>query len=438
MPFDRDQALVGADDVARARPSRAAAGRRRRAGAAAGAARAPRACGGRRGRRRGRRAGGRSRQAGAGVAAAAGRPSGRGRRRSPGRGRRGSGGRARPSAASRSTSGGSPSQSRTATKACSLPTIGPRTQTPWSDGVEEDVDEAPGPRSGRRPSRARSRSCGAGQRPLVGERLRDRLDPPLGLGLPHPGLPQPRPAGGPERRRRQRLQQRIVLAADQVQRAAVDPGDDQPPLGERPVDVRRRRAPSLRARTASRAPRGSCPWIASSRSATATGSRAGRVAAPERSSRARSRPIDPERTSTLFVEGVHRLPRRLSLCRRAGSRPRQKLGRRLARDIVRRDRDRARVLPRRGQLGGRGGVDREDDAALVDRVDLGRVDEFVAAGSVRRGVEDDAVEEVGLGGVEHLDDGAELHLVAGEDGDAAFQRPGKRPWSRDRPSSTRA
>lgn len=38
--------------------------------------------------------------------------------------------------------------------------------------------------------------------------------------------------------------------------------------------------PTLRARTASRAPRASCPWIASNRSATATGSRAGRVANP--------------------------------------------------------------------------------------------------------------------------------------------------------------
>src|SRR6201996_2463931 len=93
---------------------------------------------------------------------------------------------------------------------------------------------------------------------------------------------------------------------------------------------------------------------------------------------------------------------------------------RLPRHIIRRDRDRARILSRRGELRRGGGIEREDHATLVDALDLGRVDELVAAGAVLRDVEDDAVEEVGLGGVEHLDDRADLHLVGGVDGDAFF------------------
>jgi len=77
------------------------------------------------------------------------------------------------------------------------------------------------------------------QRPLLGERPPDRLQGTLGFRLAHTLLAQSAFAGGEQRRRGQPLQQRIVLAADQVQRAAVEPADDQLPLGQRPLDVGR-------------------------------------------------------------------------------------------------------------------------------------------------------------------------------------------------------
>ena len=69
----------------------------------------------------------------------------------------------------------------------------------------------------------------------------------------------------------------------------------------------------------------------------------------------------------------------------------------------------------------RGRVEREHDAALVDLVDLGGVDEAVPAGQ-RAGVEDDPVEDVLVGLGQHVLDLAESLPVAGVDGQAARER----------------
>ena len=76
------------------------------------------------------------------------------------------------------------------------------------------------------------------QRPLLGQRPLDCPHRTLGLGLADALLAQPPHARGEQRRRGQRLQPRVVLAAHQVQRAAVEPGDDQRALlAQRPLDV---------------------------------------------------------------------------------------------------------------------------------------------------------------------------------------------------------
>src|SRR6476659_322646 len=81
----------------------------------------------------------------------------------------------------------------------------------------------------------------------------------------------------------------------------------------------------------------------------------------------------------------------------------------------------ARSLPAwLGQALRLGGVDREDDPPLVDRLHLGRVDEAVAAGP-DGGVEDDAVEDVALAVAADADDAAEPLAVAGVDGSPPLQ-----------------
>ena len=69
-------------------------------------------------------------------------------------------------------------------------------------------------------------------------RALDGTDRPLGLARGHAELGQP-PHRGPEvRRRRKRVEPRVVLASHEMQRAAVQPGHDQRALGgQRPVDV---------------------------------------------------------------------------------------------------------------------------------------------------------------------------------------------------------
>ena len=79
-----------------------------------------------------------------------------------------------------------------------------------------------------------------GERSLAGERALDRLDPALDVPRRNTLLGQPALAARPKRRRGDRLNDRIVLAADQVERAAVEPCDDERPvLGERTVDIGR-------------------------------------------------------------------------------------------------------------------------------------------------------------------------------------------------------
>jgi hypothetical protein len=78
----------------------------------------------------------------------------------------------------------------------------------------------------------------ASERPIVGQRPLDHRDPALRRARIDPLLSQPPGAGGEELRRRQRLQPRIVLAGDQVQRAAAQPSNDERAIrGQAPVDV---------------------------------------------------------------------------------------------------------------------------------------------------------------------------------------------------------
>ncbi len=77
----------------------------------------------------------------------------------------------------------------------------------------------------------------AGARTAVGEQSVDDLHPALGLRRRDALLLEPAPVRGRELRKRQRLQPTEVGPVDEMQRAAVEPGDDQGALVEQPVDV---------------------------------------------------------------------------------------------------------------------------------------------------------------------------------------------------------
>jgi hypothetical protein len=68
---------------------------------------------------------------------------------------------------------------------------------------------------------------GAVERTVGGQRPLDRLHRPLGRRLGDALLAQPPRATGEQGRRGQRVQQRVVLGPDQMQGAAVEPGDQQ-------------------------------------------------------------------------------------------------------------------------------------------------------------------------------------------------------------------
>jgi hypothetical protein len=87
---------------------------------------------------------------------------------------------------------------------------------------------------------AKLRSC---LRALRRHRLRDQGDPALGLRDAHAFLPETPLVPGGQLRRRQGVEPPVVLRGDEVERAAVQPRDDQRPLGaERAVDVGRKQA----------------------------------------------------------------------------------------------------------------------------------------------------------------------------------------------------
>jgi hypothetical protein len=65
------------------------------------------------------------------------------------------------------------------------------------------------------------------RRPLAGQRALDDRHAALGVGRTHALLRQAPRVGGEQRRRRHRVQPAVVLAAHQVQRAPVQPGDEQ-------------------------------------------------------------------------------------------------------------------------------------------------------------------------------------------------------------------
>ena len=74
----------------------------------------------------------------------------------------------------------------------------------------------------------------------------------------HTLLLEPSAIAGCQLRGREWVQQPVVLTVDEVQRAAVQPGDEQPPGGQRVVDLGRG-TPTERLRTARRAPRDPAP-----------------------------------------------------------------------------------------------------------------------------------------------------------------------------------
>jgi hypothetical protein len=85
------------------------------------------------------------------------------------------------------------------------------------------------------------------QWPLLGQRPRDRGDTAVGRARGHAQLGQPPGVAGEELRRRQRVEPPVVLPTDEVQRAAVQPADDDRPLvGQRAVEVRDRQPAGAR------------------------------------------------------------------------------------------------------------------------------------------------------------------------------------------------
>ncbi len=78
----------------------------------------------------------------------------------------------------------------------------------------------------------------AGERAVGGQRCLDHRHGPLGVSRPDLFLGQPAGAARAQLRGGERVQPPVVLGADQVQRAPVQPGDDQGPVrGQRAVDV---------------------------------------------------------------------------------------------------------------------------------------------------------------------------------------------------------
>jgi hypothetical protein len=111
-----------------------------------------------------------------------------------------------------------------------------------------------GPHPGRRDPLA---ELVARERTVLGKRPLDGADPAFGVLGAHALLAKPAHVPGELGRRREREQPRVVLAADQVERAAVQPGDQERALlGERAVDVRGGEALAARAY---RQP--GAPWI---------------------------------------------------------------------------------------------------------------------------------------------------------------------------------
>jgi hypothetical protein len=84
---------------------------------------------------------------------------------------------------------------------------------------------------------------GARERPVGRERPLDRLDAALGRALADALLAQPARAAGELARRREGMEPGVVLGADEMEGAAVQPVDDERAVVvERAVDVGRRQA----------------------------------------------------------------------------------------------------------------------------------------------------------------------------------------------------
>ena len=77
----------------------------------------------------------------------------------------------------------------------------------------------------------------ARERPFRGERALDDLDPALGRIGRDAFLGEAPRAAGEKLRRRQGVEPRVVLGADEVKRAAVEPADDERAVVECAVDV---------------------------------------------------------------------------------------------------------------------------------------------------------------------------------------------------------
>ena len=95
----------------------------------------------------------------------------------------------------------------------------------------------PVPRSGRPPRRVGGGVARGVSGPSSVQRGGDHFDAAVGLCLAHAFLGEAGPVPGVELRRRERVEPPVVVGAHEVQRAAVQPGDDEGTVSQRVVDV---------------------------------------------------------------------------------------------------------------------------------------------------------------------------------------------------------
>ena len=256
--------------------------------------------------------GARSRSARRGCRAGGGLPSGPGRGRPPAHVRRGSAAPARPARRrGRRPAAGRASHARAHSSAGARPSghaRSGRAATPGRGGGRTHT-----PVVGTRPAVNRSRSSADVSGPSSVSDFSISCTPRSAAAALTPDCRSRVSLLVRCKRRRQRVQPGVVLAAHEMQRAAVEPRDHEGAVVGRARGRRRPpQSPSVRARIASRKPRGSWPWIASRRSATASGR--ARAFAPDEQLRGETLCVaqPSDRQATSFSTRYLRAPRGVS------------------------------------------------------------------------------------------------------------------------------
>ena len=159
--------------------------------------------------------------------------------------------------------------------ACSRPAIGPRMIRPSIEARTSRCTSAcPAVGTPARSSRSRRAVRPSGPSSATARSI--SATPRAAVSGSTPSCASRRRHRGAQRRGRQQLEQRVVLAADQVQGPAVQPGDEQrAALGQLAVDVGGGHAGGPGPDRQPGAPRDPGPGSPAARSATATGPRAG-------------------------------------------------------------------------------------------------------------------------------------------------------------------